>query len=326
MGRPLVIVTCSEEMPVRLDVVAEVLGNEVDVRAFDLPFHFSDEDVPHLVGELENADAVLVRTGNLTPPLLQQLPKLRCASAHGTGYDQIDVTAASENKTWVTHVPDGNVQDVAEYTIGLMLNLLRHISDALATMRNQRTWDGARRVGTRLASLTVGILGYGYTGKRVAATCRAMGATVLASSRRQTSGVREGIEMVPFRELLARADLLSIHIPLNDATRGMLDADALAAMKPGALLVNTARGGIIDQHALEQALRSGQLAGAALDVLDPEPPDFSSSLFDLPNVWITPHMAGSTEQCLHDIAHTAATDIKRVLDGWAPKFAVNQLL
>ncbi|CAM2009682.1 2-hydroxyacid dehydrogenase [Acanthopleuribacter pedis] len=326
MDRKVVVATCSAEMPIRLDVVGEVLGDDVELRAFDLPFHFGEAELPSLVAALRDASAVLVRTGNLTAALLEQLPRLRCASAHGTGTDQIDVAAAGRNHTWVTNVPNGNIQDVAEFTLGLILNLLRHIPEATTTLRRERTWDGARRVGTRLAALTVGVLGYGYTGKRVAAMCRAVGATVLASSRSHTSGEVDGIQMVPFEQVLARADVLSIHIPLNAATRGLLNAEALAAMKPGALIVNTARGGIIDQHALEDALRRGHLGGAALDVLDPEPPAFTEALLQMPNVWVTPHMAGSTSQCLHDIARTAAEDIRRVLDGQRPKYAIRELL
>lgn len=324
--KPIVVATCDPAMPVRLDILREVLGDAAIVRSYPLPYHFTAQQAATIIADLQDVDALLIRTGNLTAALLDHLPKLRCAAAHGTGYDQIDVAAATQAKVWVSHVPTGNVQDVAEFTLAQMLNLLRQIPAAQETLRRQGTWDGARRVGRRLADCTVGILGYGHTGRRVAAACRALGAEVLVSRRQPGAATVDGIQFVARDTLLERADIVSIHIPLNDLTRGLIDAAVLAKMKRGALLVNSARGAIIDQTALTEALHSGHLAGAALDVLDPEPPDFSHPLFAMPQVWITPHMAGSTASCLRDIARTAAEDIGRVLAGQSPRYPVNKLI
>ncbi len=323
--KPIVVATCDAAMPVRLDIIREVLGDAAEVRSYPLPYQFSAQQAKRISADLKDAAALLIRTGNLTAAVLEQLPNLRCAVAHGTGYDQIDVRTATQRQVWVSHVPTGNVQDVAEFALAQILNLLRHIPAAQETLRHQGTWDGARQVGRRLADCTVGILGYGHTGRRVAAACRALGAEVLVSRRQTGREANDGVQFVTRHDLFERADILSIHIPLNNLTRGLINADVLAKMKRGACLVNTARGGIIDQTALTQALQSGHLAGAALDVFDPEPPDFNHPLFSMPQVWITPHMAGSTDACLRDIARTAAEDIGRVLAGQSPRYPVNKI-
>lgn len=320
-----IIATSSPLYRVDVDTVRATLGELATVEEFNLPRQrVTGDELERVVAALENSDGMLVRIGTLSREIIECLPRLKVVALHGVGVDQVDVAAATEHGIWVTNVPGGNTPGVVELTIGLMIAMLRRIPAADAGLRMTHDWDGSRFLGHEIGSRTVGLIGFGNIARGVARICRAFGADVVATRRSNVGGEEDGVPLVTLDEVLARADIVSVHVPLNEETRGMIDASAFERMKPGSYFVNVSRGPIVVQRDLEAALESGHLAGAALDVLESEPPDFSSPLFRMPNVVITPHMAGSSYESLATIARRAAEDIARVLRGEGPLHAVNR--
>jgi D-3-phosphoglycerate dehydrogenase len=250
---------------------------------------------------------------------------LRVVAVHGAGVDPVDVDACTERGVLVTNTPGANADAVAEITIALILSLLRRIPDAAHKATAERAWDAARHTGGELKGRTLGLIGFGQIGRRVCTIANAFGATVIAADPAvDADAVRgEGATPASLADLLATADIVSLHAPAIPATRHMIGAASIATMKRGAMVVNCARGSLVDETAIAAALQSGQLGGAALDVLEGEPPDPDSPIYGAPNVILTPHMAGSTQECLETIARTAGEDIARVLKGEAPHHAVN---
>jgi D-3-phosphoglycerate dehydrogenase len=230
----------------------------------------------------------------LDEPLFRAVPELRVISKYGVGLDMIDVDAARRHGVRVWWTPGVNRQAVAELTVCLMLALCRRILPLAFDVRDGR-WH--QPVGRQLSSATVGILGCGHVGQQVARLCRAFGATVLAYDIRayETFYREMPVRAVAFDELLAESDILTIHVPLDASTRGMIGTRELARMKTTAFLLNTARGGIVDELALKAALVEGRLAGAACDVFAEEPPR-DPGLLTLPTFLATPHIGGSTHE------------------------------
>lgn len=319
-----VVATADDSLRVDTESLVQVLGDIATVETFPLKRAYGPQELEETVRVLISADALLVRSGVVSAALIQQLPNLKIIATHGSGFDVIDVEAASKKGIWVTNTPGANAADVAEYTLGLMLSLLRDLPGTIHKLRATHGWDESRVVGSRLSGKAIGILGFGAIGQRVAALCRAFGADVLVHSRGLVEGEREGITFVSPARLFAEAEILTLHLPLTRETRHLLDEKAFSQMRNGVLLINTARGEIVDIEALESALESGKLAGAALDMLEKEPPDFSRRIFAQRQVLITPHAAGSTHECLTQIAKTAGMDIRRILLGKKPLHAVNQ--
>lgn len=320
-----VIATSSPLYRVDVGTVRATLGDLATVEAFNLPRQrVTGDELDRVVAALENADGMLVRIGTLSREIIEGLPRLKVVALHGVGVDQVDVAAATEHGIWVTNVPGGNTSGVVELTIGLMIAMLRRIPAADAGLRASNDWDGSRYLGHELGSRTVGLIGFGNIARGVARVCQAFGANVIATRRTNPSGEIDGVRLMPFEELLEQSDIVSVHVPLNEETRGMIDHSVFERMKVGSYFVNVSRGPIVVQRELERALESGHLAGAALDVLESEPPDFSSPLFRLENTVITPHMAGSSHESLATIARLASEDIARVLRGDEPVHAVNR--
>lgn len=320
-----VIATSDPLYRVDAEAMRHALGDAATVDQFSLPrARVTGEELDRVVAALEPADGLLVRIGTLSREIIERLPRLKVVALHGVGVDQVDVAAATEHGVYVTNVPGGNTPGVVELTIGLMIAMLRGISAADHGLRTNHDWDGSRYLGNEIGSRTVGLIGYGNIARGVAQVCRAFGATVIATRRSSQDGNEDGVEVLNFDEVIRRADILSIHVPLNDETRGMIDRSVFDRMKSGSYFVNVSRGPIVVQNDLVAALQSGQLAGAALDVLESEPPDFGSPLFTMDNVVITPHMGGSSRESLATIACRAGQDILRVLNGERPLHAVNQ--
>jgi D-3-phosphoglycerate dehydrogenase len=314
------------ELPIAGAPVTAALGDIAAVRSVALPYKpLTEAEEQSWATELRGAAAILLRSGYVTASLLDRLPDLRVIAVHGAGVDPVDVDACTERGVLVTNTPGANADAVAEITIALTLSLLRRIPEAAHRALADREWDAARHTGGELKGRTLGLVGFGQIGKRVAAIANAFGATVAAADPAVApEAIRDaGAEPMPLDDLFAAADIVSLHAPAVPATHHMIDAGSLAKMKPGAMLVNCARGSLVDEAALAGALTSGQLGGAALDVLEGEPPDPASPIYDAPNVILTPHMAGSTRECLESIARTAGEDIARVLRGEAPRFPVN---
>jgi D-3-phosphoglycerate dehydrogenase len=262
-------------------------GAEVDVRTGLAP----DE----LRRILPGYAALIVRSETkVTAEVLAAGPALRVVTRAGVGTDNIDVPAATERGIVVLNTPGPNTIAAAEHTLALTLALLRHVPRADASLRAGR-WERKAFVGRELARKTLGVLGLGRIGREVALRARAFGMELLVYDPYVGPAAAEavGARAVGLDDLLARADIVTLHLPLLPETAGLLGARELARMKRGAYLVNCARGGLVDEAALAEALASGALAGAALDVFEREPPT-GSPLLGLPNVVVTPHLAASS--------------------------------
>ncbi len=240
----------------------------------------------------------------------------------GIGLDNIDVAAATARGIPVTNVPDYCVTEVAEHALGLILALGRNIAWQHAETKAGRYQLGSGPQLRRLQGQTLGIVGWGRIGQALAARAAALGLNVLASSRR--SGMSSvGVKFVSLSELLTASDFVSLHLPLTPESRNLIGPRKLALMKPTAFLINTARGGLVDHDALAAALDAGKLAGAGLDVQQPEPPDLSQPPWNDPRVIITPHAAFVSAESLVELRTRATTQVATVLRGGVPENIVN---
>ena len=294
----------------------ELLAPTCDVRVLTA---YPSEDA--LIAACDDADAILARLGTVTRRVIESAPRLRIIARHGVGVDAVDLKAATERGIVVTTTGSENAAAVAEYTFALLLALVRHIVQADAGM-HAGDWDRDPLVGAQLDGRTLGVVGYGAIGRRVARQALGFGMRVLASDP-VAGAVEAGVTMTSLDELLARSDVVSVHARLTSDSVHLLDARALARMKPGAYLVNTARGELIDEAALAAALQSGALSGAALDTYEHEPLPSQSPLRSLPNVLLSPHVAGQTAPALRRVAIAAAQSILDELAGRVPSFVYN---
>jgi D-3-phosphoglycerate dehydrogenase / 2-oxoglutarate reductase len=257
--------------------------------------------------------------------LIAACPQLLCVSSYGAGYDTVDAAACTAAGIAVVNQSGGNAASVAEHAMGLILCLTHRLAESDRLLRASRGFSREDLMGREIAGTTLGVIGIGHIGRRVAALARAFGMQVLAYDPLLESAEieRRGARPVSFEELLAAADIVSVHCPRNQATTRMFDARAYARMKPGATFISTARGGIHDEAALYEALRGGHLAGAGLDVWDQEPPPLDHPLLTLPNVVATFHTAGVTAEARRNNATIAAQQIVDLLAGGKPPRLVN---
>jgi D-3-phosphoglycerate dehydrogenase len=269
---------------------------------------------------MSGAAAGIVSTDPFDESVFAACPDLRVLARVGVGVDTIDIDAATRAGVAVTITPGMNASTVADHTLSLMLACCRRLLENDRSVR-LGAWDrGGVLNGTELTGATVGIVGVGEIGRAVARRLAGFDVEVLGSD---PAGVTyDGVRLVPLDELLERADIVTLHVPLTTATNGLIGAAELARMRPGALLVNTARGGVVDEAALLAALRAGRLAGAGLDVFDDEPP-VGSPLLELPSVVITPHIAGISISSQQAMLTTAVDSVLDVLAGRAPAGVVN---
>ncbi|SOE38250.1 hydroxyacid dehydrogenase [Delftia acidovorans] len=264
----------------------------------------------------ESVDAVISRTATLSAAAIAACPTLKVISKHGVGVSNIDVAAASQRGIPVYVTPGANAQSVAEMTLGLMFAAARRIAWMDAELRAGR-WSRAQD-GLELSGRTLGLLGFGQVGQRVARVALALGMQVVAFDPACAPGpcTVAGVRMLgSVDELLPLSDVLSLHVPLNARTRHLLDAGRIAQLPRGALLVNTARGEVVDEAALIDALRSGRLAAAGLDTMAEEPLPAGHALAALDNVVLTPHVGGSTPAALAAMAGMAAANVLGWLQG-----------
>src|SRR5215468_960118 len=246
-----------------------------------------------VVGEY---DVLAVRSATkVTADVLEKPGRLKLIGRAGVGVDNIDVEAATRKGIVVMNTPGGNSVAVAELTIALMLDMLRQLVPAIVTTRAGR-WEKKRFAGGHeLFRKTVGLVGFGSIGQLVAQRCLAFGTAVIAYDPHPIEASRRlGVQIVPLDELFRRSDIVSLHLPLMDNTRKLVGAQLLGSMRRGSYLVNCARGGIVDEAALAEALRNGTLAGAAMDVFDTEPVSADHPLLSLDNFICTPHLGAST--------------------------------
>jgi D-3-phosphoglycerate dehydrogenase / 2-oxoglutarate reductase len=271
------------------------------------------------------ADGLLVTYATIPGEIIRQLERCRVIARFGIGLDNIDVETATEAGIVVTYVPDYCVEEVSDHAMALLLNLARKVTFADRLVQAGR-WEMKAVVPLRrLRGRTLGLVGFGHIPQVLAPKAQAFGLKVIAADPYVADEklAALGVERVEFDELLTAADYISIHAPLTDETHHLFNADVFRRMKPEALLVNTARGPLVDVAALAEALDRNQLAGAALDVLPEEPPPGGSPLFNRDDVILTPHAAFYSEEALLDLQTKAAEDVARVLSGEPPRYPVN---
>jgi len=280
---------------------------------------------PSLVQALKDSEGLIVRSETkVTADLLASAPSLRVIGRAGVGVDNIDVAAATLRGIVVMNAPDGNTITTAEHTIALLISLARSIPQASSSLKAGR-WERKRFIGVELQGKTLGIVGLGRIGRVVASRARAMGMFIVAYdpfiAPDQARDLE--IELVPLNEVYARADFLTVHTPLTAETRGLIDREVLAKMKKGARIINCARGGLVDEDALYEALVNGSIAGAALDVFVQEPPSADNPLLGLDQVIVTPHLGASTTEAQEGVALTVAEQMRDFLLTGALRGAVN---
>lgn len=265
----------------------------------------------------EHVVAILTRgRGRISSALIERCPELRVVARCGVGLDNIDLRAAHERGVPVIYAPGSTTAAVAEHAVMLMLAAARKLYPIAAAVNDDR-WEARDSYqGVELTGKTLGIVGLGAIGRRVAELAQAFGMHVLTWSRASRDPRYEALEL---DALLARADVVSLHTALTPETRHMIGARALALMKPEALLINTARGGLIDQHALADALERGRVAAFAADVLDPEPPAAGERLLRHPRVLVTPHIAVLTDVTYRTMCVRTAANVLAVLRGDQPE-------
>jgi D-3-phosphoglycerate dehydrogenase / 2-oxoglutarate reductase len=264
-----------------------------------------------------DADAILVTYAKLSGDLLRQLTKCRAIGRFGLGVDNIDLPAAKACGIAVNYVPDYCLREVSDQAMALLLALARKVTLANKLVQSGR-WELPPLVPLRrLEGQVLGLVGFGNIPRALAPKAKAFGFKVLTHDPYVTRDVLDGagVEGVSFDELLARSDFISVHAPLLPATRGLMNAAAFAKMKKGAYLINTARGPLVDEPALIAALDSGQLGGAALDVVTAEPLAKDSALIGRDNVILTPHTAFYSVEALEELQTKCASDVARVLSG-----------
>lgn len=291
-------------------------GCEVDL--------LQDEDRPRLEELIADYDALIVRSATqVDADLLAAGTHLKVVGRAGIGVDNIDLEAATAQGILVVNAPTANLVSATEHTFALLLSLARRVAAADTSMKEGR-WDKKKFVGYELQGKTLGVVGFGQIGKRVASRAAAFEMKVLAYDPFLNPDVakRMDVEAVTLDELLARSDVLTFHTPLTDETRNLLDAEALAALKDGALVINCGRGGVIDEAALLEALESGKVAGAGIDVFAQEPPP-DMALARHPRVVATPHLGASTREAQERVSLDTARTVLEVLGGSFAVPAVN---
>lgn len=289
------------------------------------PWRDGIRDEAALRAELRRVDAVVVRLFEIGAADLAHAPRLRVVAKHGAGLDNIDSRAATERGIPVIYTPGGNANAVAEHTICLLLALARNTCIADRTLRDRRPYDRGQFQGVELAGKTLAIVGLGRIGSRVARKAHGLDMEVVAHDPyldAPPTGVPAALAD-SLDHLLAAADFLTLHVPLTDETRNMIDAAALGRLKQTCRLINTSRGGVIDEAALNDALHTGSLAGAALDVFEHEPLAADHPLRDAPNTLLTPHVSGITAEAMNNVSGRIAAGVIDVLAGRTPDGLVN---
>ncbi len=264
---------------------------------------------------LHKPDGVIVRLGEMTDAAMAAAPGLRIIAKHGVGYDTIDVAAAASRNIPVTIAAGANAISVAEQAFALMLGVARRVAHLDARMRDGH-WDKPHFLGTELYGKTLGIVGFGAIGRHLAGIGRGFGMKIVKYDPidMEPSDLGEAVA-ANAEDLFARSDIVSLNCPLTPATRNMIGAPQLAAMKKGAILINTARGGLVDLGALAIALRDGAIGGAGLDTFPFEPPELDAELRSLPNVVFSPHIGASTVEAGERVGMLAMTQVLDCLAG-----------
>jgi D-3-phosphoglycerate dehydrogenase len=315
-------------MTFRLLVTDDLSKEAVDMLDADdeIDFDIAKGLTPDQLAErIPGYDALIVRSSaRATAEVIAAADKLKVIGRAGVGVDNIDLKAASERGIIVMNTPGANTVATAEHTMALLLAMCRNLPQAVASLRKGK-WERKKYKGVELRSKTIGIVGLGRVGRRVARRCRAFGMEVICHDpyMSDTRAHEMRVERVSLDELLERSDFITIHAALTPKTKGMFDKEAFAKMKPGVRIVNAARGALIDESALVEALESGKVAGAGLDVMVQEPADPSSPLLHMDNVVVTPHLAASTNEAQREVGIQIVNQVVDALHGVEFRNAVN---
>jgi D-3-phosphoglycerate dehydrogenase len=299
---------------VGIDILSQVA--QVDIKT-GLP----NEELVKIIAEY---DALMIRSGTkVTKDIIEAGENLKIIGRAGVGVDNVDVPAATRKGIVVVNSPEGNTIAAAEHALAMMLSLSRHIPDANQSVKKSE-WKRNLFIGSEVYKKTLGVIGLGKIGSHVASVARSMGMKLLAYDPFISAERAEqlGCRLVDLDLLYRESDYITLHIPKTPETANLINAEAIAKMKPTVRIVNCARGGTIDEHALAEALKAGKIAGAALDVFDSEPLG-ESPLRDAPNIILTPHLGASTEEAQVNVAIDVAEQIRDVLLGLPARSAVN---
>ena len=318
MGKTLIAV--ADTVFPSLEPARQALGN------IDAEFRLAKEPTAQAILEVaREADALFVTYAKITGDIIAELTRCRVIGRFGVGTDNIDIDAATRAGIMVTYAPVYCLDEVSDHTLALLLALARKIPYAHALV-NDRRWEMSAVVPiNRLKGRILGLVGFGSIAQGVVPKAHAFGIKTIAADPYVSDEVftKLDVERVDFDQLLERADFISIHTPLTEDTKNLFGQKAFKQMKPEALLINTARGPLVDIDALAQALVAGEIAGAALDVLPQEPPPDDCPLFGRDDVILTPHTGFYSADALLDLQTTVATDVASVLNGESPRFPVN---
>ena len=293
--------------PQGVEVLAQAAGLEVIERPGASP-----DELLELIGDVEG---LVIRSGTkVTADVIARADKLKVIGRAGIGVDNVDVAAATARGIVVVNTPEGNNITTAEHALALMVSLARHIPQATASLKAGK-WEKKKFQGVELFNRTLGVIGAGNIGRIVVSRARGLGMRVIVADPFLTAeaAARMDVEQVEFDELLARADVITVHVPKTKDTTGLLNAAAFAKCKPGVLIINAARGGIVDEADLYAALDSGQVGGAGLDVFVEEPPPADHPLVTHPRVICTPHLGASTEQAQVNVSVAVAEQVRDFL-------------
>jgi D-3-phosphoglycerate dehydrogenase len=318
-SRPTVVITDCDHPDV--DPERAVFADAgVEVR---LEHCASAEDV---IGVARDADALIVQYAPVGDEVLHALERCRGVVRYGVGVDTIDVEAATRRGVWVVNVPDYGTEEVSDHAVALLLCLLRGVVRLDRSVRDGGWDESAARPLHRLSTRTVGVVGCGRIGAAFARKVRGLGLAVQAHDPTGVPGeLREaGVEEAALEELLGACDAVSLHLPLEPDTQHLIDAPALERMRRGAYLINTSRGGLVDSTALLSALEAGEIAGAALDVLESEPPEPGDALVNHERVIVTPHAAWYSEESSETLKSEVAREAIRIITGERPRSPVNE--
>ena len=312
-GRPVVLIADKLAQS-----TVDALGDGVEVRWVDGP------NRPELLAAVPEADAILVRSATtVDAEVLDAGKNLKIVARAGVGLDNVDVPAATERGVMVVNAPTSNIHTAAEHAVTLMLAAARQVPAADATLR-EHTWQRSKFNGVEIFGKTVGVIGLGRIGQLFAARLAAFETKIVAYDPyvSPARAAQLGIELLSLDELLGRADLISVHLPKTPETKGLLSKEKLALTKPGVIIVNAARGGLVDEQALADAINSGQVRAAGLDVFETEPCT-DSPLFELPQVVVTPHLGASTSEAQDRAGTDVAKSVLLALAGEFVPGAVN---
>lgn len=312
-------------IPVWSSIIKDIEIEKQEMAGFDAEVEFI-RDREEFIKVAAKADAVITADSKIDRSIIENLVKCKIIVRQGIGFDNIDIKAATEKNIIVCNVPDYCTDEVSDHTIALILSLVRKVPVYSGLVKNG-IWD-IKSVSPirRLSTLVLGLAGFGKIAREVARKAKPFGFRIMAFDPYVSPQLAEeyGVDLVNFEDLIKESDIISIHVPLSKETLHLFDKTKFNLMKPTAYIVNTGRGPLINEKDLYEALKNNRLAGAALDVLEQEPPQKDNPLLTLENVIVTPHAAFYSEESYMDLRRKAVQEVKRVLSNQPPLNQVNK--